>query len=117
MATLNLIEDDGFITVVMGDAEIRVDVYDAYNRLIDIHKAAEKHEEKQADAGEGIDLAASSAFPAFSMNEEIVKLIVSLGFPRVSHRAAVKFAEAIFSHMGELRKKDESAPSVSTSAD
>jgi len=116
MATLNLIDDDGFITVVMGDAEIRVDVYDVHNRLIDISRLAEKHEERQAEeanaAGDILRPASS-----FSVNEEIVKLIVSLGFPRVSHRAAVKFAEAIFAHMAELRKKDESAPSVSTSAD
>jgi len=97
-----LIEDDGMIPVVIGDVEIAVDVYEVYNRLVDIQAAAEA-EDAPADKP--------------TANAQIVALLVTLGFPQVSQRAAVKFAEAIFAHMGELRKKDTSAPSASTSAD
>ncbi|WP_020474933.1 hypothetical protein [Zavarzinella formosa] len=96
------IDDDGFVSVVINQAEINIDLYAAHNRLIDIRQTVE---------------AAGEEKPAPSENQLIADYVESLGFPRVSHRAAVKFANAIFDRVGELRKKDVSASSASTSAD
>ena len=97
------IDDDGFVKVVIGDAEATIDVYQAHNRLGAIRGESE---------GEGL----AEDAPRPDENTLIAAYVQSLGFPRVSHRAAVKFANAIFARVEDVRKKDESAASPSPSA-
>lgn len=94
--------DDGFVPVTINETTVEIDLYAVHNRLLDIGRECE---------GDGEDGA-----PKADENALIARYVESLGFPRVSHRAAVKFANAIFARVEDVRKKDESAASPSPNA-
>lgn len=95
MTTEIKLKDDGFVPVTIDETTVEIDLYAVHNRLLDIGRECE---------GDGDDDAAKP-----DENALIARYVESLGFPRVSARAAVKFANAVFSAVGELRKKDASA--------
>ena len=101
------IEDDGFIDVHVGDAKVAVDLYAAHNRLLDLYRETEDAEAVARPAG------AASPVP---LNQRIADYMGELGFGRVSHRAATKFAEAMHAAVGDLRKNDGAPASPSTTA-
>lgn len=83
------IKDDGFIDVTIGETTVNVDLYEVNNRIQTIQQ-------------ESADGEATSE----SLNNKIAAYVMSLGFPRVSHRAAVKFNNAIIDMINTLKKKD-----------
>lgn len=92
------IEEDGFLPVSIGNVELMIDLYTTHNRLLDLRRQAEADETR-------------------SENTLIKEYVESLGYPTISERTAVRFANAIFVAVGDIQKKDASAQSVSTSAD
>jgi hypothetical protein len=96
-------EDDGFLVVKVGEADARVDLYAAFNRLVEIGGKYPSDEDGPKD---------EEARKAHARLEETVELMVSLGLPRVSHRAAVAFTNGIMAAVGALEKKDQSPGSA-----
>ncbi|QJW93103.1 hypothetical protein [Frigoriglobus tundricola] len=93
-----VITDDGFIAVKIGDVEAVIDSYQMHNQLLDIDaKLADEMPE------------ASPAARAVAFNERVAALLQPK-FGTVSHRAADKFAQALFRAVEELKKADAAAP-------
>lgn len=93
-----VIEDDGFIAVTMNGLELNVDAYDAHGRLLEIHAALA---DELPDAPE--------AARARAFNGRVASYLADLGFGPVSHRAADKFASALFDAVTALGKADAGA--------
>jgi len=79
------LQEDGLISVTIGDVEQRLDLYEVHGRLAAIWQAAK---------------------PAAECQAETVALIQELGFPAVSYRLADRFAFEITQKILELKKKD-----------
>lgn len=92
------IEEDGFLPVTIAGVEVMIDLYTTHNRLIELRRQAETDETQ-------------------TENHLVKEYVQSLGYPTISERTAVKFANAIFKAVDNIQKKDESAQSPSTSAD
>lgn len=94
------IEEAGFISVRIGEQEIEVDLYSANNHLI--CASSEVTDELPPDA--------SSAHRALAFQKKVAGYLQSVGFERVSLRAADAFADAIFSRVQSLGKAEPGAP-------
>lgn len=90
---LDLGEDDGYLAVRMGDAEVRLDAWQAHARLVAYHEAHKQDSDEAYHAG-------------------LVELIEGLGLPRVSHRLAQRFVRGILAWVAN-QKKTSSAPAGS----
>jgi len=82
------LDDDGFIEVAINGTVAEIDLYKVYNRIVDLHA------EHNGTA-----------------NAAIVAYMAELGFPAVSERAAVKFANAVSKQVADLKKKEPSVES------
>jgi hypothetical protein len=91
------VEETGFAKVAVAGHEIEVDVYDVYNRLVEIRDA-------HAESVRG-------------RNQATVDLMTELGWERVSHRTAILFTNAMFRAVEDLEKKGGSAGSPPPTAD
>lgn len=90
------IEDDGFLDVSIGEATVRIDVYEVFNAAVDIRNKEDE------DVG---------------INARLVELFKSKGFPELSQRAAVQLTNSLFDYVDKLKKKDVSASELSTKPD
>lgn len=91
------IEEDGFITIAIGEVEMEHDLYETYNRLIEL---------QNQHGGDGL-----------ARNRATVEYLVSLGYPdQISHRTAVRFTNAVFDAVEALEKKGESADTAPPTA-
>lgn len=88
------IEETGFLPVVIGGVELPLDLYLVHNRLSEL-----RTESEGKSAGD--------------FYESVKAYMAELGYPEVSHQTADKFAIAIWTHVGELQKKAQSAESPS----
>lgn len=89
MKEIDLGDDDGYVTVKFGGHEVRLDLYQAYNRLLDLDDAVEPDEEGRKPRGVWL--------------ERVATWLRELGFEGVSHRLADRFAETIFGRVKELK--------------
>jgi len=85
------ITDDGFKPFEIGGVEKRVDIYEAWNRVGEATRAAEGR-------------------PAHEWHKALVGVLLDLGFPEVSTRAACKFYDALAGVMAALKKADAPTP-------
>src|SRR4051794_24716885 len=92
------IEDDGFLPVQLGDTAVTIDLFDVYNRLVEIQEEC---------AGKS----------ARERNAATVEYMQSLGFPRASHAAAVAFTNAIYKAAEDRKKKGPAGESASRPPD
>jgi hypothetical protein len=85
MEGIDLGEDDGLIDVTVSGISVRIDVWKARARLAENHN-------KHKGAGDEIYL------------DGVIEVMASFDLPRVSHRLAQKFAEAIYARAEQLKK-------------
>jgi len=90
------LDDDGMITVEIGEATAQLDLWEVNDKLYDITHAANL-------TGTNGEMAPGASDQMF---EKILDLMESKGLPRGSHRLANKFLDAIFAAVKELKKKD-----------
>lgn len=87
------IEDTGFLKVEIGGATVEVDLFDANNCLVDIEAEAKTKGPRER-------------------NRMTVEYLATIGFPKVSHGAAIAFTNAIFAAV-EAHSKNAPAASAS----
>jgi len=86
-----ILDDDGFMLIEIDGQSTRVDVFAVNNQLFEL---AKKFQDK----------------PLVGYHEAILDFMVSLGFPRGSHRLASKFELAITGQVELLKKKANPSP-------
>jgi hypothetical protein len=91
------IEERGFVAVKVAGTEVRLDLWEVNNRIVEIR-------------GETADQ------PANAFNTAMVAYLKGLGYPAVSTRTACLFANRIAELTAGLEKKAESAESPSPNA-
>lgn len=93
MSDIDLGDDDGFVTITMGGDSVSLDLFLAQSRLMDHHARNEKKSNEEYITG-------------------LVQIVQDLGFPRPSHRLAIRFMEAIYAACAE-QKKSTGSPAES----
>jgi hypothetical protein len=88
MATLQLGEEDGFITIAIGGNEKLYDLYELNNRLYEWYSELN---------GEG---------KTRQLHERVKEWLLEEGFGSVSHRTADRVVAGVFARVDELKKKD-----------
>ena len=89
------IPDDGLVTFKIGPVTGAVDLYRVHNSLLDINSQLDN---ELPDA--------SPPARANAFQSRVAALLEDLGFPGASHRAADKFALAVFGAYADLGKED-----------
>lgn len=92
------IQDDGLLPVRIGDVEHTLDAYDVHHRLLEIRAQVD---DELPDAA---PIAIARAF-----NARVSAYLADLGFGPVSHRAADRFASAVFDAVDRLGKEEAGA--------
>lgn len=87
------IADDGFIDVTIAGVRISVDCYATWNKLVGLR-----------------DRLTDEDKPIEDFHAGVVDFLAELGFPRVSHRAADRFADAMAMAVDALKKNDNPEP-------
>jgi len=85
------IPDDGYQEFGIAGVEKRVDIYEAWNRVVEATRASEGR-------------------PAHEWHKALVGVLLDLGFPEVSTRVAVRFYDALAGVMAALKKADAPTP-------
>lgn len=96
------LEDDGFITVKLGEAEMQLDLYQVHNQMVELQRRL---------AGK----------PTHELHQAIVDMLREHGLPGCSHRLADRFAVAVSERVNALeeaaKKKAPSSESASPTPD
>lgn len=93
-----VIEDDGYINAEIAGVTQKLDAYLVNANLVKIFN---KHSEEEGD-----DLGLYADLSAY---------ICGLGFPAISAKASIDFANAVINGVGTLQKKESSEESPTTS--
>jgi hypothetical protein len=96
------LEDDGFIHVKVGEAELQLDLYQVHNQMVELQRRL---------AGK----------PTHELHQAIVDMLREHGLTGCSHRLADRFAVAVSERVAALdeaaKKKGPSSASASPTPD
>lgn len=93
MTAIDLGEDDGYVEVTVAGAKVTLDLWETNSKIFDYHQQAK--DRPDADYSRGL-----------------AELLVEMGLPRVSFRAAERFVREINKAVAE-KKEPPSAPAGS----
>lgn len=91
MAGIDLGEEDGYVTVAFGGAEVRLDLFDTHSKVRDYHEH-------------------NKSLPDGQYSDGLVALMRDLGIGPCSHRVAQRFVERVLEAVAAVKKNASGPP-------